>query len=68
MMTDAVHDLPLVVGEPSSAVEVLEDVIPMMDEVMSDTHHADKEQGATSSKEVGQPRFTFRIDTEGSEG
>ena len=40
MMTDAMHDLPFVVSKTCSAEVIFEDVIFMMNEIMTNSCHA----------------------------
>lgn len=62
MVTDAVHDLPLIVGESCCAVEVLKEVVFVMDEVMSNANHSDQKERTKRPKEIGQPGLMLWVD------
>lgn len=51
-MAEAVHNLPLIMGKSRQHKEIFEDVVFVMNEVMTNTHNADQLKCSNRSKEI----------------
>jgi hypothetical protein len=52
MVTDTMHDLPLVVSKSSENKEIFEEITLMVDKVVSDADDSDQLEGSNSSIKI----------------